>query len=233
MILAIDPGLANFGAAIVTPAEGDAAYLAAPLYWRSEASSTKRKADDKPDRARDLARWLDNVCEQHAVRVVAAESLAYFQGVQANVAAGLVWGVIASVAELRRIPVVAVMSSEWRKGVARDFGCDASEAEVHRELIQRVSHTGLIAGVKPWSGWAHVVDALGIGVWSLRHPTVRAAIAGAWTSMPVRDQAELTARRSFLSLWDERLKASEGRKAAAKSRKAANAASLATPVTEA
>lgn len=168
-IMAIDGGLADCGfARFDDRVERGLPRVTEGHVWRS---SMKRKGPtDKVRRAMELAVHLDALVTRWSPSVVVCESMTYYRGVHANVAAGLVWGVLSATCQVRGVPLVDVRPQDWRATARRWLLLPdgAAEAEIHVQELRQVPGAGSAwASVMPVSKRVHLLDAIGVGIWAV------------------------------------------------------------------
>jgi Holliday junction resolvasome RuvABC endonuclease subunit len=179
-ILAIDPGLAFTGIAMIERAVfGDRDTPGLPYtdvtdarVWTSKPESRRGKRAatgkqvDRARRAMALADCIDGRIHAWRPDVVVAESINIMRGSAANVASGLCWGVLSAVCQVRRIPLYSVTVQAWRAYARSGLAAsDATEMGIHLELTLQVrGASGAIEAIRQ-SQREHALDAIGIGWW--------------------------------------------------------------------
>ena len=164
-VLGIDPGFASLGFALADVHGNGVAGLDVVTLGvvRTEKSDAKRAvlaADDNLRRARELTRVLTPLFE--GVQVVCAESMSFPRNSSAAAKVAMCWGVVASLAEQRDIPIVQVSPKELKKTVCGDAA--ASKEMVQKALdglLGRVFSTELLGNGVPAGLHEHAYDALG------------------------------------------------------------------------
>jgi Holliday junction resolvasome RuvABC endonuclease subunit len=179
VILSIDPGLAECGAVMMDPRPDLLLPQVGPgfLFKSKPGRAKDRRSEDKIARTRQFARWLRGRIEEYRPQALAVEQLNAFRGIAANVAAGLVWGVIAAELERTRLPVVIVAPATWRALVRQDLGLrpKSTEEEVHDAIMSKVPGANELAKQWPVKQRRHLLDAVGIGLWARHEDVVKAA----------------------------------------------------------
>lgn len=177
MILAIDPGLANLGWAVVRPKTGRVVDLG--------VICTSVDSDDGKNTDR-IARLLTHVERLHAivashggdVSVLAAEavSLPPKPSVAATASAYLCWGAIATLAKLMRCELVEVPAKQWQhailEGVDR-IDYDTLSVAVVNFLGQYAGPLMLKLQTIAKSKREHALDAVGVGIYTALRDTRR------------------------------------------------------------
>lgn len=176
-VLAIDPGLATFGAVTCIT---DLAYheCVDVDVFKSEPRTQKLGhplAADRERRTGELFDWLEYVVVTQRPDVVAAEGMSFPRGANPIIMISLAWGVIISVTRARGLRVVSAMPMTWRKALVRS----GAEKAAHREAIRRVPTFSRRGREISPSMILHARDALGVFAWSVSHPIVRSIIRGA------------------------------------------------------
>lgn len=192
-ILAIDPGLARFGAVIVRT-DGVAHQALDARVFTSDLRAGAfdiALADDRVRRARELSRWLNTMSPPGRVDIVAAEAMSFPRGAHAITAMCLAWGVVASFLEDRRLSMVSAFPSYWRtcligkapviKGLSkakRKEMTEARERAAHAKAVQIVPSAIPLIRRFDNEHQLHALDSLGVFAWSLQTMRVRDRIRG-------------------------------------------------------
>jgi len=171
MILAVDPGLATCGWAIVTPGSGRIRALGVLVQDRDdryEVSTCRIR------RANEQARVLAELVRVHGVTAIAAEAITLGGPLPVKLAMSvglhLSWGVITAVAVERELELLEVPPKVWQHAVQPgrkkiDYGSlEASMGE----------HVGPQVGAQllaiPKADRNHALDACGIGMLAALRP---------------------------------------------------------------
>lgn len=174
VVIGIDPGFAALGVAVVRLLPDGEEVLALELI-RTEKEKAKRKvlaADDNVRRAREAARELMTLWEQHDVVAIAAESMSFTRHASVSQKMGMTWGVIASLAEVYELPIVQASPQRVKDAVCGSK--TASKEDVEAALKARYPEAApLFAG--PNGQREHVWDALAAVVAALESDVVRMA----------------------------------------------------------
>jgi crossover junction endodeoxyribonuclease RuvC len=138
-VMGVDPGLANCGVSIVEiGAQGEAVYTVE--VFRSAPTPKKRKvlvADDNYRRAGELASFIQQRLELHRPAVIIAESMSFPRSSSAAAKMALCWGILASEAARRSLPLVQVSPQEIKKALCGTKS--ASKDDVQEALERRYS----------------------------------------------------------------------------------------------
>lgn len=176
MILALDPGLATCGWAIVTPLTGQVLALGVLL------SEPDRQLDDSTDRARRIAVQAEAIrtCAlAQGCTSIAAEAMSFGGSPKARfsmaISLGLSWGAIAGVATALALELREVPPKVWQHAVA---GVDAtSKTKVDYEVVfaklarfvRGEARRDLARIAKRHRN--HALDAAGVGVFTALRPS--------------------------------------------------------------
>ncbi len=167
MILAVDPGLATCGWALVRPHTGRVVSLGVLT------SSPAEGVDEWTDRARrisDQAGFLADLCKRHGVRTIAAEAISCGGPPSARFSMGtslcLSWGVLVGIACSMRIDLDEVTPKQWQHAVCPDV------VKIEYELVF-AQLTRFVEGQAAQALWSikpklrnHALDAVGVGVFA-------------------------------------------------------------------
>jgi Holliday junction resolvasome RuvABC endonuclease subunit len=179
-VLALDPGLASFGACAV---ELPGPVVVGADVFRSAPSPRKRQvgaSDDRYRRARELAAWLEALLDRWRPSVVAVEAMSFPRSGVAIASMALAWGCLAAVAHRRGLPLVQASPQDWKRHVSGRKG--AADADLYPMLYERGGaevEVDLVARGLPRSQHVHALDALGVALWSETTEVVRAGVAAA------------------------------------------------------
>lgn len=181
-VLAIDPGLARFGAVLVGTDGREHTCNAVDVFASEPRVSDFdiRLADDRVRRTRDLSAWLTAFVGDVRPRYVAAEAMSFPRGAQAIVAMSLAWGVVCRFLEARRLPMVSAMPGYWRTCLINERSrrrgkveTAVREARAHAVAVRAVPSFPRLARRLKDEHQLHVLDALGVFVWSTQTPMFR------------------------------------------------------------
>lgn len=174
MILALDPGLATCGWAIVRPRTGRVVDLGVIT---SKPDEDLGKHADRVKRARDQARILFAAIEQHDVTMIAAEELSIKGRTGFNMIAAvhLSWGVITALSLGVRHGFCAIPPKTWQRAILPGTGAIDYDEVFRRLHAFTVDQTDKLVSIAP-SRRNHALDAIGVGIFAaLRVETARAA----------------------------------------------------------
>jgi Holliday junction resolvasome RuvABC endonuclease subunit len=173
-ILAVDPGLATLGWAIVEPGTGDVHTLGVRLSPPGDRDVGKNES--RARRLEQHARELVQICIAHGVKRIVAEqvSLPPRGAIDVHAAAFLTWGMLVGVAIARGLERPrAIAPATWQAAVVPDRaarkarGYDAIESALER-FVGGGRAAFELAGI-PASHRNHALDAVGVGVcWAMR-----------------------------------------------------------------
>ncbi|HVK89495.1 MAG TPA: crossover junction endodeoxyribonuclease RuvC [Kofleriaceae bacterium] len=158
MILAIDPGLAACGWAVVDPATALVAELGV---LTTEPDKAIAKSTDRARRAHQLAAQLAELAAVHGCTVLAAEAMLLFGNVNAATAQVLCWGALLGVAHARGLSVVEVRAKDWQHDVVGPG--KVNYARVEKKLTK---HVGPRIGAIAKNLRTHALDAVAIGLYA-------------------------------------------------------------------
>ena len=180
MILALDPGLATCGYAIVTPRTARVVTLGViEILPRSGAD----EHTDRVQRASLQAKQLADLMESHDVTTVAAEGISLGGPPQARttmaVCLGLCWGVINGLAEAFGADVLEVRPKQWQHAIMP--GLDKINYD---HLFKRIE---AFAGKQAFVAFNiirkslrnHALDAVGVGIYAALSPSAAQRVTGA------------------------------------------------------
>lgn len=171
MILAIDPGLATCGWAVVTPRTGRVLALGVLL------SQPDAKLDESTDRARRAsvqAIALRQVARSTGCTTIAAEAMSFGGPPNARfamaVSLGLSWGVIAGLAVATGAELLEIPPKRWQHAIDPEATTIDYEV-VFRKLSEFVAGAAStqLAAIKERHR-NHAIDACGIGVFAALMP---------------------------------------------------------------
>lgn len=171
MILALDPGLATLGYALVRP--GSARVV--------ELGTLTSKADDAVDSSTDRARrsrrqfaTLWEIAMRHDVKAIAAEAMS-FGGHPASrfkqaVSLCLSWGCIVGLAHAFSVPLYEVPPKRWQRAILPGVQGKLDYDELFEALSQFVSGQTSTLSAIPRSLRNHALDAVGVGLYAALTP---------------------------------------------------------------
>lgn len=176
MILAIDPGLATFGWAIVRPRNGRVIALGVL------ESEPDRRVDEWTDRARRAAlqaAFVADLVERFDCDTIAVEAVSCGGPPKARFMMGtalcLSWGVLVGIAEVMELELVEVAPKQWQHAIAPEYvGRKINYTELFLRLeafveAQQVAHlTSINRSMRN-----HALDAVGVGIFAALSDAVR------------------------------------------------------------
>lgn len=189
MILAIDPGLATCGYAVVGP-KGRLVELGVII------SPTDAKADDTTDRARRADRQADvllEVARRHRVITIAAEAVSLGGPPRARLPMGmclcLSWGVLLGIARAIDAEVLELPPKRWQHAIVKPTGKRAKVdyAKVYDFLDAFIAGSACkkMALAIAKNERNHAYDATGIGVFAAMAPGSANVIRARGAAFPV------------------------------------------------
>jgi Holliday junction resolvasome RuvABC endonuclease subunit len=172
----LDPGFASLGYATLVLEER--ARVVEFGVMHTEKSAKKKQlleVDDGLRRAMELAAWLRRIVASGRTVAICAESLSISVGWSNGVAAkmGMVWGVIASLAEATGIPVLQGSPQDVKKAVCRVK--TATKGEVQEAVLRLYPEIEPLRAHIPRGAWEHCHDAVAAGHLALSSNVVRMA----------------------------------------------------------
>ncbi len=173
-IVGCDPGLANFGVAVVELGRhGECVvHLETIATIKSSRKLSVLAAHDNVRRCRELSARLLVVAGQHGPRVICAESMSAPRSASSAAKLAMSWGALSAVAQLLGLPLVQASPQAIKRTVAGHAA--ASKADVQGALMQRFGLPELFEGMRK-GDVEHAADALGAAVTCLDSDVVRMA----------------------------------------------------------
>lgn len=167
IVLGCDPGLANFGIAVV---ELEPLRVITLEVLRTKKSTAKALvADDNVRRSREIAASLLELCKHRPV-AICAEAMSHPRNASAAGKLSMSWGVLSAISALLDIPIVQASPQRIKKATCGR--ADASKAEVQRALVDRF---GALVWPTPGGVIEHAADALGAVIACLDSDVMRMA----------------------------------------------------------
>lgn len=170
MILALDPGLATCGYAIVRPRTAHVVELGV-------LTSKPSGADESTDRARRTVRQVATLCgiaRRYEVTAIAAEAMSFGGHPKARfnmaVALCLSWGAIAGLAHALNVDLLEVQPKQWQHAILPDVVGKVDYAEVFKALSRFVEGQACHLQSIKQSDRNHALDAVGVGVYAALIP---------------------------------------------------------------
>ncbi len=169
MILAVDPGLATCGWAVVEPGTGRVLDLGAIL---SKPDANLTKQADRIVRLRHQADTLELVIAEHNCGAIAAEALSFNPFGQGQMIASLClsWGMLVGLSSSWSIPIVDVSPKQWQHAV---LGERAAQVVIHTNA--KGKHRAVKR--KPKVEYSEVFDALHVYVEGMSISVVQKLLA--------------------------------------------------------
>lgn len=169
MILAVDPGLATFGWAVV--ARTGAVRACGVLVSKPDPKRTK--AADRVRRASDQAALVQRLASTYLARAIVAETMSFAprSSASAKIGIGMSWGGLIGVAAARGVPLLDVPPKTWQRAIVPAAPGESDRAAIDYDQV----FTALAAYVDPnATGLAavpkgqrnHALDACGVGVYA-------------------------------------------------------------------
>lgn len=169
MILAIDPGIATFGWAIVTPRTGAVEACGVLVQPVDDKLS---KLDDRERRADEQAIKISGIIRGRGITQIAVEEMSFAPkgSAASKIGIGLSWGNVIMASRAFGIPRRKIPPKTWQRAIVPAAPGEKRNAaidyeRVYRELALYVDCDRLLAGV-PESKRNHALDACGVGVYA-------------------------------------------------------------------
>jgi Holliday junction resolvasome RuvABC endonuclease subunit len=128
ILLGIDPGFSNFGyaALCIAPPPSEAKRVISFGVFETEKAKKKQHVlatEDNLKRAREIADFLDSWIDAHGndrnqVIAICAESMSWPRNAGVTAKMGITWGVVATVARAKRVPIFQASPQEIKKRTA-------------------------------------------------------------------------------------------------------------------
>lgn len=199
MILAVDPGLADCGWAVVAPRTG---HVAALGVVHQERSPKRDESTCRATRSRRQARELALVVVEHGCTAIAAEAMSFGGPPKARfamaVALGLSWGVLAAIASALELELYELPPKRWQHAVLGRSAEDRTAVDydqVFAELARFMGRSGRAAdelAAIPCGRRNHALDAVGVGVFTALRPSEATRIAEPTSRVGARSPATRT-----------------------------------------
>lgn len=174
MILAVDPGIASCGWAVVRPRTGRVVDLG--VITSSPAKGTK--STDRARRITRIAYELTGVVCAHDCDVIAAEQMLFHGTINAVVSQLLPWGALLGLAAALDMDVLEVPAKVWQAAVLGRVVPYDELADSLRTFVAAQAERKLVTIAR--SKRTHALDAVGVGLYAaLSTPTRVRTVAGA------------------------------------------------------
>ena len=161
-VIGIDIGFASLGWGIVELGRNDVRIVDAGCI-RTKPSQKKRNvlaASDNIRRVRELDTGLVKVFERYEPRAFAAESMSWPRSSSVCAKLGMAWGVVLSLANARRLPIVIATPMEIKTALTGNGS--ASKEAVRQAVLDRrgfMRLAGMLDKALPKGQHEHPVDA--------------------------------------------------------------------------
>lgn len=147
-VLGLDPGFKNVGWCVIGYDNTHMVPVAFGVV-RTEKSETKREvraADDNLRRTREIVKALMAVFagvrspsgDLWVPKCLCAEAMSFPRNASAAAKVAMTWGVIASLSELLRMPIVQATPQEVRRSLLGFIGKKASKEEVQEAVLKKL-----------------------------------------------------------------------------------------------
>jgi crossover junction endodeoxyribonuclease RuvC len=182
LLLGLDPGFADFGFALLDVSGSETKFLRmGVLRTKPDPRREVYACDDNVRRARSIHRGLVEIFDAGELVAICAESQSWPRNAGAATKVAMAWGVIASRAEARSIPIIQVSPQAVRRALGLGHGAgkrDIQEAvREHLDGDCRALFEGQLARI-PKGAHEHPVDALAAAIACLDSEPVRELLAG-------------------------------------------------------
>ena len=162
-ILGVDGGLANLGLSVVTLTPTTMSVECMTLITTEKASKkvVSLASEDNVKRTQEVARALENIMSAWKIQAICAESMSYPRNSSAAAKMSLCWGALATLAEIKGIPIVQASPQQVKLSVCGRK--DASKEDIQEALKLKFKPQkieDLVSGLAK-SKWEHPFDSLG------------------------------------------------------------------------
>ncbi len=171
MILAVDPGIAFCGWAIVDPRTARVRDLG---LWKSTPDKALDKSTDRARRIHTLSGVLSRLRGRYGCTTIAGEQALSHGTINAVMGQLLVWGALGMLAVESGAELVEVTAKDWQHAILPDVppgkACDYAlvEAALSRHVGDRLEHV-------PAAKRTHVFDAVAVGLYTALRPVTKVA----------------------------------------------------------
>lgn len=136
VLIGVDPGMANFGWAVVALGPGTMRVLSLDIV-RTEKSQKKRNvlaSDDNVRRLREVSKTVWALASNHNVSGFCLESMSFPRSASAAAKMAMTWGVVCAVAEALQIPIFQASPQQIKLKLCgqKDASKDDVEAAVKK-----------------------------------------------------------------------------------------------------
>lgn len=160
MILAVDPGIASCGWAVVRPKTGRVVDLGVVI----SEPGVGEKSTDRARRITRLADKLADVIEDHDCDAIAAEQMLFHGKINAVVSQLLPWGALLGLAAALDLDVLEVPAKVWQPAVLGRVVPYDELADKLRAFVASQVELKLLAIAR--SKRTHALDAVGVGLYA-------------------------------------------------------------------
>jgi len=175
VILGLDPGFASCGWALLDMRGAQPLALASGVIRTKATTSTKkRKCEDNVHRLQLITDELAMIHKKHRFALIAAEAQSWTRHPNSDRAIAMVWGVIASVAELYNCPVIQIRPQDVKAYLVKD--ATASKAALQAHVERNVEGAQELLARIPASQQNHASDAMACALASTGEPLVKAVL---------------------------------------------------------
>ncbi len=172
-MLGVDPGFEEMGLSYLHLTK-DAEKVV--KVWRCHTVANMGKkltaSENNVWRAREIHRFLE-IIFRHPIDAVACEAMSFPPNASSAAKVAMVWGLLVSFTEARKIPIVQVTPKELKRIVGGRK--DLSKQEVEDFVRARYPETrwdAVLEGISK-SYWSHIFDSIGAGIAVLDNDLIR------------------------------------------------------------
>lgn len=169
-ILAVDPGFASLGWAVVT-FTNDGPVCEAAGVKRTKPDRTKLKYDDNVERARSLYDHLASVAEEHDIRIIASEAQSWTRFANADRSIATVFGLLAALGVERTLPIIQLTPQDVKMRVCGRK--TATKKDIQQSVFRIASGAQQhIEGIRASTQREHAADAVAVALAAFQAPLV-------------------------------------------------------------
>ena len=169
-ILAVDPGFASLGWAVVSFG-GDGPTCEGAGVLRTKPDRSKLKFNDNVDRARYLYTELKRLADHHKVRIVASEAQSWTRFSNADRSLALAFGVLASLGVEVGTPIIQLTPQDVKQRVCGKK--TASKEDIKQAVFALVAGAeGCVGSIKATTQQEHAADAVAVALAAFEAPLV-------------------------------------------------------------
>ncbi len=169
-VLAVDPGFASLGWAVVSFTDSGPVCEAAGVL-RTAADRTKLKYNDNVDRSRYLYENLKQIADQFGIRIIASEAQSWTRFANADRALAFSFGLLAALGVEIGAPIVQITPQVVK---ARVCGKKTASKDEVMQAVCRLA-TGSqdkLEAIRATTQREHAADAIGVALASFEEPLV-------------------------------------------------------------